>query len=309
MKPRHPVQRHAPTGNGQPVTRARPRPWASTLLHVAGYDGFGLWMVLGLALAVGVYPDGRGDVLVPIALGASLIAVGLFAACLRSRWMPHWHGWVIGKGSRPTRDALIALACSLPVLAVAGLVRGDNTFWATRLAGAAMALCSLCSLIITAYADARRQAPDMDHHLATQLPLSRVVSAAYGGGLWLWLCTAGQLGDDEGNLHPVAWIVGLLVLALLRGLVENLRWQAALQRVVVPRGKLELRPGRFLAAGLAYAVPCIALLLMSFGKGWLVLASVAALSCTAGMAAELSLYDEALAALPGGPDGPAAPLR
>ncbi|WP_019463861.1 hypothetical protein [Dyella japonica] len=300
MKPRHTLQRHATTGDGQRPARARPRPLAATLLHVAGYDGFGLWMVLGLALAIGVYADGRGGVLVPIALGTLLVAVGLLAACAHSRWMPHWHGWIIVKGSRPTRDALIALACGLPVLAVAGLARGDNSFWATRLSGAAMALCSLCSLILTAYADARRQAPDMDHHLATQLPLSRVVSATYGGGLWLWLCAAGQ-GVSEDGLHPTGWIVGLLVLALLRGLVESLRWQAALQRVIAPRGRLELQPGRFLAALLVYAVPCAALLLMSFGVGWLALASVAAISCTLGMATELSLYDEALAALPGGP--------
>lgn len=300
MKPLHSTPRQAYTGDGQPPRRARPRPLASTLLHVVGYDGFGLWMVLGLALAVGVYPGGRGDVLVPLTLGALLVALGLVAAGFRSRWMPHWHGWVLGKGSRPTRDALIALACALPVLAVAGLARGDNTFWATRLAGVAMALCSLCSLIVTAYADGRRQAPDMDHYLATQLPLSRVVSATYGGGLWLWLCMAGQ-GADNPDVHPAAWIVGLLVLALLRGLVESLRWQAALQRVVAPRGRLELQPGRYLAAVLVYAAPCAALLLMSFGVGWFALAAVAALSGTMGMATELSLYDEALAALPDGP--------
>jgi sulfite dehydrogenase (quinone) subunit SoeC len=300
MKPRHPFQRHLATGNGQGPVRARPRPLPATLLHVCGYDGFGLWMVLGLALAVGVYADGRGDVLVPLALGASLVAVGVLAACVHSRWMSHWHGWIIGTGSRPTRDALIALGCTLPVLAVAGLARGDNAFWATRLAGVAMALCSLCSVIITAYADARRQAPDMDHRLATQLPLSRVVSATYGGGLWLWLCAAGQ-GTDDANLHPLAWITGLLVLALLRGLVENLRWQWALQRVAGPRGRLEFGPGRYLAAVLVYAVPCVSLLLMSFHHGWLALASLAAVSCTVGMATELSLYDEALAALPGGP--------
>ncbi|QNK03364.1 hypothetical protein [Dyella telluris] len=300
MKPLRSTSRHASAGYGQPPLRARPRPLAATLLHVGGYNGFGLWMVLGLALAVGVYPGGRGDVLVPLALGALLVAFGLAAAGFHSRWMPHWHGWVLGKGSRPTRDALIALACTLPVLAVAGLARGDNTFWATRLAGAAMALCSLCCLIVTAYADGRRQAPEMDHHLATQLPLSRVVSATYGGGLWLWLCAAGQ-GADNTDLHPTAWIVGLLVLALLRGLVESLRWQAALQRVVGPRGRLELQPGRYLAALLVYAVPCAALLLMSFGFGWLALAMVAAISGTVGMSTELSLYDEALAALPDGP--------
>lgn len=294
-------------GHGQSPTRPRPRPWAATLLHVAGYDGFGLWMVLGLALAVGVYPDGRGGVLVPVALAASLVAIGLLAAGFHSRWMPHWHGWVIGKGSRPTRDAFIALACGLPVLAVAGLARGDNTFWVTRLSGAAMASCCLCGLILTSYADARRQAPDMDHHLATQLPLSRVISASYGGGLWLWLCTAAQTAGE--GRQTMSWIIGLLALALLRGLVESLRWQAALQRVIGPRGRMELQPGRFVAALLVYAVPSAALLLMSFDKGGLALAALAAISCTAGMAAELSLYDEALAALPGSPDGPAAHPR
>jgi sulfite dehydrogenase (quinone) subunit SoeC len=308
MKPRHTVQRHVATSHGQGPVRARPRPLPATLLHVCGYDGFGLWMVLGLFLAVGVYADGRSDVLVALALGALLVALGLLAAVLHSRWMPHWHGWTIGNGARPTRDALIALGCTLPVLAVAGLARGDNAFWATRLAGAAMALCSLCSIIITAYGDARRQAPDMDHRLATQLPLSRVVSTTYGGGLWLWLCAAAQ-SADEANLHALAWIVGLLALALLRGLVENLRWQWVLQRVVGPHGRLELRPGRYLAALLVYAVPCVSLLLMSFHVGWLALASVAALSCTVGMATELSLYDEALAALPGGPEGPVAHRR
>lgn len=298
MKPRQTAQPSSTLA--APALRAPPRPLGSTLLHVSGYDGFGLWLGLGLALAIGVYPEGRGDVLVPIGLGALLVAVGLLAAGAHLRWMPHWHGWVIGKGSRPTRDALVALACILPVLAVAGLARGDNAFWATRLAGAAMALAGLCSLIVTAYADARRQAPDMDPRLATQLPLSRVVSATYGGGLWLWLCTTGQ-SFDETVLHPRVWILGLLALALLRGLVESLRWQAALQRVAVPRRRLELPPGRYLAALLVYTAPCLALLLTSFCEGGFVLALMAAVSCTIGMALELSLYDEALAALPGGP--------
>jgi len=281
-----------------PVAIPPPRRLAGTLLHVSGNDGFGLWMGLGLALAIGAYPDGRGEVLVPITLGAALVAMGLLAACLHSRWMPRWHGWLIGKGSRPTRDALVALASTLPVLAVAGLARGDNAFWATRLAGAAMALCALCSLLVTAYADAQRRAPSLDPRLASQLPLSRVISASYGGGLWLWMCTAGQ--DMDTALHPRAWIIGLLALALLRGLVESLRWQATLQRVASPRGRLELPPRRYLAALLVYALPSVALLLMSFDSGWLTLASLAAVSCAVGMAIELSLYDEALAALPSG---------
>jgi hypothetical protein len=295
MKSRHETSWSTAAHSGQAA--APPRPVGATLLHVLAYDGLGVWMLLGLSLGVGIYPDGRGDVLVTLALGGVLAVLGLLAACMHLRWMPVWHGWRIGKGARPTRDALITLATVLPALAVAGLARGDNAFWATRLAGSALTLCCLGSLIITAHSDARRQAPGIDSHLATQLPLSRVVSAAYGGGLWLWMCAIGQ-DNSEGHGHPLAWIVTLLSLALLRGLIESLRWQAALQRVVGPRARLELQPPRYLAAFLAYVVPSLALMLMSFTGGHLVIAAIAAVSCSFGMATELSLYDGALAALP-----------
>ncbi|WP_199097697.1 hypothetical protein [Dyella sp. ASV21] len=279
------------------ASAVQPRPLQTTLLHVASSGGFGVWLLLGLSLAIGVYPAGRGDVLVPLALGGLLIGTGLLSACLHAPWMPNWHGWRIGAGSRPTRDALIALATILPVLAVAGLARGDNTFWVTRLAATALAVCSLTSLIITAFGDARRRVPAMDLRLATQLPLSRVITAAYGGGLWLWLCVAGQDSDgtDDASMN---WIILLLMLALLRGLVENLRWQSVLMRLPGLHPRMELQPRRYLAVVLEYAVPCAALLLASFDDGRLLAAGVAALSCLWGMGIELSLYDEALAALP-----------
>lgn len=294
MKPRRAIHPHA-VHEPQRSPLVRPRHIGTTLLQVAGFDGFGLWMLAGLSLAVGVFPDGRGDALVALMLGALLAGAGLLAVALRSRWMPRWHGWTIGRGA-PPGDALIALATLLPVLAVGGLARGDNAFWATRLAGALLALCSLASLLITSYGDARRHAPGIDAQLATQLPLSRLVSAAYGGGLWLWLCVAAQV--DENDRHALAWIIGLLLLALLRGLIENLRWQAVLPRMPGPRTRFELQPRRYLGALLAYVVPCMALVLASFGQGLVPLALVAAVSCMGGMATELSLYDGALAALP-----------
>ena len=277
-------------------TRVRPRRLGETLLQVAAFNGLGLWMLLGLALAVGVYPSGRGDALVPLTLGALLVVIGLVAACARAPWMPTWHGWRIGRDSRPTRAALITLATFLPMLAVAGLARGDNTFWATRLAGAALTLCSLISLTVTGYGDVKRRMPGLDIRLLSQLPLSRVVSAAYGGGLWLWLCAAGQ--DGSAATDPRPWIVGLLLLALLRGLVEGMRWQAVLQRLPAPRARLEQQPRRYIAASLIYALPCVALIVASFDDGRLFMAALATISCMIGMGIELSLYDGALAALP-----------
>lgn len=295
MKPRNDAQTEAAHEGLHRASAIPPRALPTTLLHVASSGGFGVWMLLGLCMAVGVYPAGRGEALVPLALGAVLIGVGLLCACVRARWMPNWHGWHIGPGSRPTRDALVALSTILPVLAVAGLARGDNAFWVTRLAAAALAVCSLTTLIVTAFGDARRRVPAMDLRLATQLPLSRVITAAYAGGLWLWLCLAGQ---DSDGITTLNWIIVLLMLALLRGLVENLRWQAVLLRLPGAPSRLELQPRRYLAAALEYAVPCAALLLASFDDGRLLAAAVAALSCLWGMGIELSLYDGALAALP-----------
>lgn len=289
-------QQPAVTDDPAGTVLSRPLPVGNTLLQVMAFNGLGLWMLLGLALAVGVYPSGRGDALVPLTLGAVLVGIGLLAACARAPWMSTWHGWRIGRDSRPTRAALITLATFLPMLAVAGLARGDNTFWATRLAGAALTLCSLVSLTVTGYGDIKRRMPGLDPRLLSQLPLSRVVSAAYGGGLWLWLCAAGQDGSDM--MDPRPWIVGLLLLALLRGLVEGMRWQAVQQRLSVPRAKLEQQPRRYLAASLIYAIPCVALMLASFDDGRLLMAALATVSCLVGMGIELSLYDGALAALP-----------
>lgn len=289
---------HDVIGNDGSPARVRPVRLAGILLQVAGFNGYGLWMLLGLALAMGVYPAGRGDALVPLALGIALVAIGLLVARLHVAWLPSWHGWRLGRGTGPTREALMALATFLPMLAVAGLARGDNAFWATRLAGATLSLCSLATLIMTAHGEASRRAPGLDGRLASQLPLSRVVSATYGGGLWLWLCLTSQ-GSDEAMLHrSMPWIIGLLMLALVRGLVDGMRWHALLQRSSGPRTLQELQPRRYLAAGLTYAIPCVCLALAGFGQAPLLLAGLATVSCLLGMALELSLYHGGLAALP-----------
>ena len=300
MKQRLDIDRSTVKGEVGP-TLVHPLRVGTMLLQVFAFTGFGLWMLLGLALAMGIYSSSRGDTLVPLTLGGALIGIGLVAACLRTRWMPVWHGWRIGESPRPTREALMALATFLPMMAVAGLARGDNEFWATRLAGAALTLCSLASLVLTARGDIPVRVPHLDSRLSAQLPLSRVVSAAYCGGLWLWLCVIGQ--EDRGvyGASTLPWIIGLLMLALLRGLIEGMRWQTLLTRFPGRRTRLELQPRRYLAAILAYALPCVALLLTSFDEGRLLLSGLAAVSCVLGLCMELSLYDGALPTIPAKP--------
>ncbi len=259
---------------------------AAVLLQVLASAGYGLWMLLGLSLALGLYGFGRGDVLVPLVLGCALVSAGLVAAVLRLRAVPAWHGWSPGRSAWPSRDALAALAVYLPMLAVAGLARGDNDFWATRLAGAALVLCSAASMVYSA----RGQRPGWP---------SRIVAALYSGGLWLWLCMAGQDPLPDGA-H--LWILALLAGALALGLLENAYWQALdlpgppADEPGRPHGDgAAPGPRRLLAALLVYGVPCLGLLATSLFDPGVLPAALAALSCLAGRLIEQCLYAQALA--------------
>lgn len=273
-----------------------PPAYPACLLRVLALCGHGLWLLLGLALALGIYRGGRSEALLPLALGTTFVSLGLLAACLRLPEIPAWHGWRPGWGRRPPPEALLALAAYLPMLAVAGLVRGDNVFWATRLAGAALAACSVASLVYTVQNYRRGLSADVSRRSA-QLPVSRLVAACYTGGLWLWLCLALQ----DGAVHAAGsrpWIMVLLVLVLLLGLIEGLRWQA----LGPPDGRPEGPPApgraaRFVAALFTYALPSLALLVVDLSDAGVPLVAAAAVSCLLGRTVEQRAYESALARL------------
>lgn len=273
-----------------------PPAYPAAALRMLALTGHGLWMVLGTALALGLYRSGRSEALVPLALGAIFVSSGLLGACLQLPGVARWHGWRPAGNDRPTRDALLALACYLPMLAVGGLVRGDNGFWATRLAGAALALCSAASLVYSVRCY-RTRLSQRAAQCSSQLPASRAVAACYAGGLWLWLCLAVQDGKVQAA-HTRPWIMVLLTLALLLGLIEGLRWQAlgeAERRTPLhlPRGRSE----RFVAALFTYAVPSVALLLVDLSDAGVPLVALAAASCTVGRIIEQRAYEAVLARL------------
>jgi sulfite dehydrogenase (quinone) subunit SoeC len=255
------------------------------VFEVLALCGYGLWMLLGLALAMGIYSTGRGDALVPLTLGCVFVSVGLVAACLRLPMAPDWHGWRLWAQQRPTREALLALATYLPMLGLAGLARGENEFWATRLACVALMVCSLACLVSSAYGYRRRRLSNRSH-IAGQLPISRVLLAWYGGALWLWVCVIFQT-DPSGHLMASwPWVIALLMMALLLGLVEGMGWQS-----FYPHG---LGPRRFMAASLSCVIPCLTLPIVQIFPGGRWLALLAAAAYTIGKSLELGLYDRAL---------------
>lgn len=268
---------------------------AAALLQVLAITGYGIWLWLGLALLLGLGPPGRSGTLIPLGLGAVLVGSGLLLACLRIPGLARWHGWQPRPGHRPTRSALVALATWLPVLAVAGLAHGNNGFWATRLAGAALMLCSLVSLLLATHDDRACLPPPLQRATAL-LPACRITIAAYIGGLWLWLCVLAQ-GEFDGGRGAYLWILLLLALALGQGLLESGLWQS-LHEPEAPAGAAAVSrhrfPARLLAALLSYALPCTALLLGG-ASGSLLAAALAAPGCVLGQLLERWLYEGALA--------------
>jgi hypothetical protein len=278
-----------------PVPSIKQPTRTAVLLQVLASGGYGVWLWLGLSLLLGLSPLGRSGTLVPLALGGTLVGVGLLLACLRVTGLATWHGWQPRPGHHPTRSALMALATWLPVLAVAGLAQGNNSFWITRLAGALLMLCSLVSLLQATHDDRAHLPPPLQRATAL-LPTCRITTSAYTGGLWLWLSVLAQ-GEFASDRGTYLWILLLLALALGLGLLESALWQS-LREPEAFSGDMASSQGRFrirlVAALLTYALPCTALLLGGIA-GSLPAAALAAPGCALGLLLERHLYETALA--------------
>jgi hypothetical protein len=277
------------------VVEVRPSGYAEILLRVLAISGYGLWIWLGMGLALGMERIGRCGMRMPLILGTALVGAGLLLVRLRLPATSDWYGWPPGCSRWASRAALMALVTFLPVLLVIILGDGHGHTPAMRLAGVALMLCSLVSLVYTAYRYRSRLSPGLQR-VSSSLPVSRLVTAWYGGGLWLWLCMMAQGGlEPPQSAYP--WILLLLALALLLGLLEGMRWQS----LGVPHGtggEMEVHdvpPARFVAAIFIYVLPCAALLLTERFGGGLLAATVAVPSCLLGKMLEQRVYETALA--------------
>lgn len=184
--------------------------------------GYGLWCLLGAALALGVYGYGRSTVLVPLGAGFLFVSAGLLASTAHlGRPERAWRALTQWDSSWLSREGLLAVATYLPALLVAGLARGDNLFLPTRVAGGLLALCALATLFCTAriYTSLKPIAAWRD---ARVLPLY-LVFAGLSGGLWLWVYMLMQRPDGA---RTVVWPPVLLVLCILAIVLKLGYWRA-----------------------------------------------------------------------------------
>lgn len=268
---------------------------AELLLRVLAVSGYGLWIWLGMGLALGVERLGQGDLRMPLLLGAVLVSAGLLLVCVRLPASAAWHGWQPSRHRWPTGPAWMALVTFLPALLVVGLGDGHGHTPEMRLAGVTLMLCSLVSLVYSVH-HYRSQLSPGRQRMSSSLPVSRLVTAWYAGGLWLWLCAMVQGGPELPDGSDL-WILLLLALALLLGLLEAMRWQLLDTRQAGrdPAEAPPLPPVRFVAAALVYVLPCAALLLTERFGGGLLAAALAVPSCLLGKVLEQHVYESALA--------------
>ncbi|WP_426687532.1 hypothetical protein [Rhodanobacter ginsengiterrae] len=265
---------------------------AEILLRVLAISGYGLWIWLGMGLVLGMNRIGNGAMQMPLLLGTALVCAGLGLGRMRLSATTEWYGGPSAERRWPRRAAGMALACFLPVLLLLALGDGHGHVLAMRLAGVALLLCSLASLVHSAYRFRSQLTPDLQR-MASTLPVSRLVTAWYCGGLWLWLCIMVQGGPEPGQGASV-WILLLLALALLLGLLEGMRWQS-LGPSRDDDHDMHLSPLRLFAALFVYVLPCAALLLTDRFGGGLLAAALAVPSCLLGKMLEQHVYETALA--------------
>lgn len=250
------------------VTSARA--YVAALLDTLTATGYGVWTTTGAGLALDLDLDGRGGVLVPLLLGLVFIALGQVSAALIDIGPRRWRRVVPARREpMPRHEALLALTSFVVMLAVAGLVRGSNDFWATRLFGASLALVSLTTLLA---------APSSP--LGTAPPVrSRpggVLSSVFAGGLWLWvimtLQTPPGAGTHHGSIHALVFVL------LVVGLAAGLATQTPLSIGAGPQRLYQMT-----AVTLAFAVPCLLLVIASTGLQRTGLALAATFSCQIGL--------------------------
>jgi DMSO reductase anchor subunit len=187
-----------------------------TVLSGAGY---GLWCLLGAALAAGVYPP-TASVLVPLAFGFMLVTGGLLASTSHlGRPERAWRALTQWRSSWLSREGIASLATYLPMLAVGWYAHADRTGIAIRIAGALLAACALATLLCTAniYRSLKTIAA---WRLRQVLPLY-FAFALLSGGLWLWAWLDFATQHSTGNGFPLA----LLALAVVTAVVKTDYWR------------------------------------------------------------------------------------
>ncbi|TAN06704.1 MAG: dimethyl sulfoxide reductase anchor subunit [Rhodanobacteraceae bacterium] len=186
-----------------------------TVLSGAGY---GVWCLVGAALAAGIYPQDRIDILLPLGFGFVLVTAGLMASTAHlGRPERAWRALTQWRSSWLSREGIAALVAYLPLLMLAYLAwRGAA---GTRVLGALLAVCALATIGCTA--NIYRSLKTIRAWRARQVAPLYFMFACLSGGLWLWAWLASRADTYVSDAFPLA----LLVLAIVTALIKVDYWR------------------------------------------------------------------------------------
>ncbi len=188
-----------------------------TVLSGAGY---GLWCLLGIALAAGIRPLTGVDVLVPLAFGFVLVTAGLLASTSHlGRPERAWRALSQWRSSWLSREGIASLVAYLPMLVVAWCAYFGNAGFALRVAAALLALCALATILCTA--NIYRSLKTIRAWRAPQVLPLYFMFALLSGGLWLWSWLLFTSKGTTGVAFPLA----LLALAVIAAIIKADYWR------------------------------------------------------------------------------------
>ena len=173
--------------------------------------GYGLWCLLGIGLASGLYPPARIGILAPLAFGFVLTTTGLLASTAHlGRPGRAWRALSQWRSSWLSREGIASLATCVPMLVLAWLACVGHGGIALRIVGALLALGALATVLCTAniYRSLKTVAAWRARGV---LPLY-FMFALLAGGLWLWAWLAQASPAPIGMAFPLA-LLGLGVIA------------------------------------------------------------------------------------------------
>jgi DMSO reductase anchor subunit len=175
--------------------------------------GYGLWCLLGLALAAGIYPLSGTGVLVPLGFGFVLVSAGLLASTAHlGRPERAWRALSQWRSSWLSREGLASLVTYLPMLAVAWFAFIGHAGIGLRVAGALLALGALATILCTA--NIYRSLKTIAAWRTRQVLPLYFMFALLSGGLWLWAWLALTAGAAISLAFPLA-LLGLAIVAMV----------------------------------------------------------------------------------------------
>jgi DMSO reductase anchor subunit len=179
--------------------------------------GYGLMFLAAAGIALGRWPDGVANTVLPIATGAALAMLGL-AASFAHLGQPQraWRAFSQWRTSWLSREGVASAVTFVPAALVAALALVAPDAVAQRVAAALLAV----GCIVTVFCTARIYSSLVTiraWHNAYVLP-AYLLFALFTGGLWLWtLASWGAIAEEDPWLRIglPAWLLGAVVLAAM----------------------------------------------------------------------------------------------